>query len=89
MAKELRVIRASEIGEYNYCSRAWWYRHVIKVAPPAGAEQSGRFVQGRQAHAQHGRSVAMSGTLRALGIGLLLCGVLVLITVLLLNTLVK
>ena len=35
---KLRVIRASELGEYSYCSRAWWYRHVLKIAPPAAAK---------------------------------------------------
>jgi hypothetical protein len=85
MVEERRVIRASEIGEYGYCSRAWWYRHVVKLPAPGSAEQSGRFAAGREAHARHGRSVALSGTLRVLGIGLLLCGLAILSIILLMN----
>jgi CRISPR/Cas system-associated exonuclease Cas4 (RecB family) len=73
---EVRLIRASEIGEYEYCSRAWWYKHVAKVAP--GGDASGRLELGRQAHRRHGQAVAMSARLRAIGVGLLLCGALAL-----------
>ena len=53
-----RVFRASEIGEYNYCSRAWWYKHVAKLSP--GVETAARLEVGRNAHKQHGRAVALS-----------------------------
>ena len=26
-------IKVSEIGEYGYCSRAWWYKHVVQHHP--------------------------------------------------------
>ena len=78
----MRVIRASEIGEYSYCSRAWWYRHVVKIAPPA-AESPGRLEAGRQAHTRHGRSVALSGALRTAGIALALLGIAALLLALL------
>lgn len=72
-----KIIRASEIGEYEYCSRAWWYKHVAKLSP--GGEVSGRLEAGIEAHRQHGRAVALSGRLRALGVALLLCGLLALL----------
>ena len=78
----LRVIRASELGEYSYCSRAWWYRHVLKISPPS-SEALSRLQAGTQAHAEHGRSVALSTTLRAVGIALALFGLLALVFALL------
>jgi hypothetical protein len=72
-----RIIRASEIGEYEYCSRAWWYKHVAKISP--GGETSGRLEAGIQAHNEHGRAVALSGRLRTLGVALLLLGLLALL----------
>ncbi len=68
-----RIIRASEIGEYSYCSRAWWYRHVLKLTPP-GRESAGRFDAGIAAHNKHGKALALSTTLRAFGIILALLG---------------
>jgi hypothetical protein len=85
MGKELWVIRASEIGEYGYCSRAWWYRHVVKVTPPGANEQAGRLAEGREAHARHGRSVLAAGTLWMVGIALMLCGLALLAILIILN----
>ncbi len=72
---KVRVLRASELGEYSYCSRAWWYRHVLKIAPP-GRESAGRLEAGTRAHNRHGRAVALSSKLRAIGIALALLGLL-------------
>ena len=74
---ELRILRASELGEYSYCSRAWWYRHVLKIAPP-GRESAGRLEAGIRAHNRHGRALALSGLLRTTGIALALLGLLAL-----------
>jgi CRISPR/Cas system-associated exonuclease Cas4 (RecB family) len=71
----VRVLRASELGEYSYCSRAWWYRHVLKIAPP-GRGSAGRLEAGTRAHNRHGRAVALSSALRAIGIALALLGLL-------------
>lgn len=74
--QDVRVIRASEIGEYNYCSRAWWYKHVAKVAP--GGDVPARLEAGSEAHRKHGRAVVLSARLRIMGAALLIVGLLVL-----------
>lgn len=45
-------IRASEIGDYVYCRRAWWLRRVAGYGPQN--EQEMEWGQGY--HVQHGRS---------------------------------
>ncbi len=72
-----RTIRASEIGEFGYCRRAWWYKHVIKLPAPAGEAES-RLAAGTRAHARHGRAVATSLALRRIGLALAALGLLVL-----------
>jgi len=54
-----RWIRASEIGAYSYCRRAWWLRHVAGWEP-AGRERRER---GVALHAAHGRRVSASHAL--------------------------
>ena len=75
---KMRVLRASELGEYSYCARAWWYRHVLKIAPLT-TEGASKLEAGIQAHTRHGRAVALSTTLRTLGIALALLGLLALV----------
>ncbi len=48
-----RIIRASEIGEYVYCHRAWWLHHVQGVASANRAEMQA----GVTRHLHHGRAV--------------------------------
>jgi CRISPR/Cas system-associated exonuclease Cas4 (RecB family) len=75
-----RVIRASEVGEYGYCARAWWYRHVARIEP-ADRETLRRLEAGTRAHRRHGRSVALSGVLSGVGLVLALLGALLLMAV--------
>jgi hypothetical protein len=81
---ELRTIRASEVGEYGYCSRAWWYRYVVKLPPPASGDW-GRLAEGTRAHARLGRRVQMAAGIRTVGIVLALCGLALLAVMLLLS----
>lgn len=48
------IIRASELGEYVYCARAWWLRRV------RGVESSNvaALESGQATHDRHGRAVA-------------------------------
>ena len=53
MARDRSLVRASDIGAYTYCRRAWYLAQVRGVAH----EQPQRLARGSQAHAQHGRRV--------------------------------
>jgi CRISPR/Cas system-associated exonuclease Cas4 (RecB family) len=64
--QRLPIIRASEVGEYVYCARAWWLRRVAGLEP-AGYE---RREYGTALHRRHGRAVAGSRTLMLLGAAL-------------------
>ncbi len=67
----MRTIRASEIGEYLYCHRAWWLGRIQGYASanaPAMAE-------GTEAHAGHGRLAGLAAGLRALALLLLIIAI--------------
>lgn len=70
--QQLPIIRASEMGEYVYCARAWWLRRVAGLEPD-GYE---RREYGTALHHRHGRAVTGS---RAL---LVLAGLLAVVAVL-------
>lgn len=63
----MKTIRASDIGTYLYCHRAWWYG-MRGVASQNTAELSA----GAAIHRGHGRKVFMAGALRTLALVLLL-----------------
>jgi CRISPR/Cas system-associated exonuclease Cas4 (RecB family) len=84
--ESLPVITASEIGEYAYCSRAWWYRHVVKLPLPEG-EGRGRLAAGTLSHSRHGAWVDQSSRLRTMGLLLALVGIGALVVALLLGVL--
>ncbi len=73
MARGPELIRASEIGEYVYCSRAWWMRRVLGYQPTGQARRD----HGVMLHARHGRAVAASNMLVWLGIGLVVVTIVV------------
>lgn len=63
----MKTIRASDIGSYLYCRRAWWYHlHGQK-----SLNQS-EMASGTELHRRHGRTVVIAGLLRNLGFLLLL-----------------
>ena len=69
------VIRASDIGNYLYCRRAWWYRKQ-----GVESENQAELVAGTELHHRHGRKVLAASLLRNLALLLVLVA-LVLITV--------
>ena len=70
----MRTIRASEIGTYLFCRRAWWYQR--KEVP---SENVVEMLGGTEIHRQHGRTVMAAGCLRTLSMGLLLAAMVLLV----------
>jgi hypothetical protein len=68
------IIRASEIGSYLYCRRAWRY-HKDGVESDNKAE----LAAGTELHRQHGRKAPSALLLRTLGMVLLLAAILILV----------
>ncbi|HEX8723003.1 MAG TPA: hypothetical protein VF736_20455 [Pyrinomonadaceae bacterium] len=59
-----RFVRASGMGEYVYCARAWWLRRE-GVRPTRGGESR---AAGTRWHESHGRTVARARLLRAVSL---------------------
>ena len=70
----MRTIRASEIGIYLFCQRAWWYQRQ-------GVESDNipQMAAGSQAHVAHSRAVMTAGCLRYVAYGLLLVALVALV----------
>jgi CRISPR/Cas system-associated exonuclease Cas4 (RecB family) len=56
------IIRSSDIGNYLYCRRAWWYRKQ-----GFESENQSELAAGTEIHRQHGRKVLASSLNRSLG----------------------
>jgi CRISPR/Cas system-associated exonuclease Cas4 (RecB family) len=71
----MRAIRASEIGSYVYCRRAWWYRQH-------GQESinQAELTAGTELHRQHGRKVLAADLQRGLAFLALLVACVMLVT---------
>jgi hypothetical protein len=61
------VIRASEIGSYLYCRRAWWYRKQ-----GVESENQAELAAGTELHLRHGRKVMAAALLQFAAYALLL-----------------
>ena len=61
------VIRASEIGSYLYCRRAWWYQKQ-----GIESDNQAELAIGTELHLRHGRKVLAAGILRIAAFALLL-----------------
>jgi CRISPR/Cas system-associated exonuclease Cas4 (RecB family) len=70
----MSVIRSSDIGNYLYCRRAWWYRKQ-------GLESENRaeLTAGTQLHQQHGRRVLASNLNRTVGLILVMIALVLLV----------
>ena len=49
----MKVIRASEVAQYEYCARAWWLGRVRGYKP----SNVGEMAVGEEEHERHGREV--------------------------------
>ncbi len=68
-----RVIRASEIGQYVYCARAWWLGSVQGLPSSHQREMAA----GKVTHLRHGQGVRASLWLSRLAYAALLLAVVV------------
>jgi CRISPR/Cas system-associated exonuclease Cas4 (RecB family) len=68
------IIRASDIGRYLYCRRAWRYRK-----DGVESENKTELAAGTELHRQHGRKALSALLLRTLGMVLLLAAILTLV----------
>jgi CRISPR/Cas system-associated exonuclease Cas4 (RecB family) len=70
----MQVIRSSDIGNYLYCRRAWWYRQQ-----GFQSENQAELASGTELHRKHGRKVLAAGLLRVMGFLFLLLGLILLV----------
>jgi len=70
----MAVIRSSDIGNYLFCRRAWWYRRQ-----GFESENQAELAAGTEIHRQHGRTVVASGLTRGLGLILLFAALILLV----------
>ena len=68
------VIRSSDIGNYLYCRRAWWYRKQ-----GIESENKVELVSGTELHQKHGRQVMASSINRTLGFILLMIAIVIVV----------
>lgn len=71
----MSVIRSSDIGNYLYCRRAWWYKKQ-----GFESENEAELTAGTEIHRQHGRKVLASSLTRSLGLVLLFAALILLVT---------
>lgn len=74
-----RIIRASEIGQYDFCARAWWL-NVVQGIP---SENVRELQIGTQAHERHGQQISRAGRLQQAAVLLLVAGIILLAVVVL------
>jgi hypothetical protein len=74
------TIRASEIGAYLYCRRAWWYQKQ-----GIQSDNQTELATGTKIHLLHGRKVLAAGLLRTIGLILLLVAFVLLVAYLALH----
>ena len=70
----MHTIRSSDIGNYLYCRRAWWYRKQ-----GFQSENQAELASGTALHRAHGRKVMASGLYRALAYLILLLALILLV----------
>lgn len=67
----MRIVRASEIGTYQFCKRAWWYQFQGYAS-----ENKAELAGGNELHAQHGQQVIAGNCMQVLALTFLLLAIL-------------
>jgi CRISPR/Cas system-associated exonuclease Cas4 (RecB family) len=67
-------VSASEIGEYVYCKSSWWLRFkgIVKGSTP-------EMLAGSEAHDKLYRDLQSTGKFKKLAIGLVICGIILIV----------
>ena len=81
MDRQDDIVRASEIGQYAFCARAWWLGRVRGYRSTNVAAMR----EGTARHRSHGRSVAGYRLLQRLAMVLLLLAAMAMVAWLLLS----
>ncbi len=68
------VLKASELGAYLYCRRAWWYQKR-----GVESDNQAELAAGTDLHLEHGRKVIVAGLLQTVGFVLLLAAAVLLV----------
>jgi CRISPR/Cas system-associated exonuclease Cas4 (RecB family) len=69
----MSVIRASDIGNYLYCRRAWWYKKQ-----GVESENKTELAVGTELHHKHGRKVFAASLIRTVSLLLFLAALILL-----------
>jgi hypothetical protein len=69
----MSTIRASEIGTYVFCQRAWWYQKQGYIS-----DNTSELAAGTKVHIQHTRQVMVSGCLRGVAYLILITAIVLL-----------
>ncbi len=77
----MTVIRASELGQYAFCGKAWWLGSIEGI-PGANVRE---LEVGIAAHERHGRTLQLALWLGRVGIACLVLGMIVLALFILLH----
>ncbi len=75
------IIRASDIGTYMFCNRAWWLKRAEEYESTNVAEM----VRGTRRHESHSRTVKGATFLQRLGYGLIALALLLIVVYFLLQ----
>ena len=67
----MKVIRASEIGTYKFCNRAWWYQ-LQGYVPDNQIELE----RGKELHTKHFFTVTTAGCMQIIAYGLVIMAIL-------------
>jgi hypothetical protein len=70
----MRTIRASELGTYIFCKRAWWFQ-----SQGLRSTNQAELSAGSEFHRKHGRSLLVARALRLGGLLLLLVAVAIIV----------
>ena len=70
----MQTIRSSDIGNYLYCRRAWWFRKQGYES-----ENQADLSSGTELHRKHGRKVMAAGLFNSIGCVVMLIEIVLLV----------